>query len=67
MLYDAGHIVIGIESARCHAEPDPSSWARAVFERVGPARAPLAYRLLSKLCHPDHGGDHQLQLELNQA
>jgi hypothetical protein len=35
--------------------------------RVGPDRAPLAYRLLSKVCHPDHGGDHQLQLELNQA
>lgn len=42
-------------------------WARAVFDRVGATRRAAAYRLLSRLCHPDHGGTHDLQLELNQA
>ncbi len=46
---------------------DQAGWAKAVFQRVGPNRAPLAYKLLSRLCHPDHGGDHQLQVELNRA
>jgi hypothetical protein len=60
-----GAVVIGLE-------PEPSSsihdhWARAVFQRVGPTRAAAAYKLLSRVCHPDHGGDHQLQIELNQA
>jgi hypothetical protein len=60
--------VIGIDDppqGRCG--DDPVDWVRAVFRRVGPARAPLAYKLLSRVCHPDHGGDHQLQLELNRA
>ncbi|MGO8772062.1 MAG: hypothetical protein ACLQIK_08380 [Mycobacterium sp.] len=64
-----GHPVIGIDdppAQRQHAT-DPAGWARAVFTRVGAGRAPLAYKLLSRLCHPDHGGDHQLQVELNQA
>ena len=46
---------------------DSAAWARAVFQRVGPTRAPQAFKLLSRICHPDHGGDHQLQIELNQA
>ncbi len=57
-----GCTIIGLDEAN-----DGQHWARAVFQRVGPDRAPLAYRLLSRLCHPDHGGDHQLQLELNEA
>jgi hypothetical protein len=64
-----GHTIIGIDDPpvqRQHAT-DPAGWARAVFQRIGPGRAPLAYKLLSRLCHPDHGGDHQLQVELNQA
>lgn len=63
-----GHTVVGLEtSRRREVEDDPAQWARILFKRVGPARAPLAYRLLSRVCHPDHGGDHQLQVELNQA
>jgi hypothetical protein len=61
--------IIGLDddhAQRCYGS-DSAEWAREVFHRVGPSRAPLAYRLLSKLCHPDHGGDHELQLELNQA
>ena len=63
-----GATVIGLDDPphRQHAT-DPAGWAKAVFQRVGPNRAPLAYRLLSRLCHPDHGGDHQLQIELNRA
>jgi hypothetical protein len=62
-----GVIVIGLDPPpRCDGA-DSAGWARAVFQRVGPTRAPLAYKLLSRLCHPDHGGEHQLQLELNEA
>jgi hypothetical protein len=59
-----GCTIIGLDPPD---EPPHSHWARAVFARVGPTRAPLAYKLLSRVCHPDHGGDHQLQLELNAA
>ena len=64
-----GATVIGLDDPQPQRQhtTDPAGWARAVFQRVGPTRAPLAYRLLSRLCHPDHGGDHQLQVELNQA
>ena len=63
-----GHTIIGLDDPpNRHHGTDPAGWARSVFQRVGPRRAPLAYRLLSRLCHPDHGGDHQLQVELNAA
>ena len=58
--------IVGLDH-RDHAHDDSSAWARTLFRRLGPARAPQAYRLLSRVCHPDHGGDHQLQIELNQA
>ncbi len=63
-----GHTVVGLDDPpnRSHGN-DPAGWARSVFQRVGQHRAPLAYKLLSRLCHPDHGGDHLLQVELNQA
>jgi hypothetical protein len=64
--------IVGLDSPQNPAQnpahaADSAGWARAVFQRVGPNRAPQAYKLLSRLCHPDHGGDHQLQTELNQA
>ncbi len=60
--------IVGIDDhpQRPHGT-DTAGWARSVFARVGSSRAPLAYKLLSRLCHPDHGGDHQLQVELNRA
>ncbi|OBI52874.1 hypothetical protein [Mycobacterium sp. E787] len=68
MLRRRGHVVAGIDDpTQHHHDTDPATWAQLVFQRVGPARAPLAYRLLSRVCHPDHGGDHQLQVELNRA
>lgn len=61
-------MIVGFdEPTQRRHDPDSAGWARAVFARVGVARAPLAYRLLSRVCHPDHGGDHQLQIELNAA
>ena len=59
--------IIGIDDPPQRQHATDHAWACAVFQRVGPTRAPLAYKLLSRLCHPDHGGDHQLQVELNQA
>lgn len=61
-----GYVVAGVDDHRQH-ERDRRDWARALFDRVGAARAPLVYRLLSKVCHPDHDGDHELQAELNEA
>lgn len=70
VLRGAGYTIIGLDdpsSNRPHGN-DPAGWARAVFRRVGPARAPLAYRLLSRVCHPDTPtGDHELMAELNSA
>jgi hypothetical protein len=66
-LRDLGHTVIGMSSVLAPEHVDTAHWARALFQRVGAARAPLAYKLLSRVCHPDAGGDHQLQLELNAA
>lgn len=52
-------------------EPDESSpetsWADMVFTRLGPDRAVAAFRALSRVCHPDTGGTHELFLELEQA
>src|ERR1700758_882417 len=54
-----GHTVVGVDDPPNHAHGhDSAGWARAVFTRVGPSRAPLAYKLLSRLCHPHHGGEH---------
>ncbi len=64
-----GYAIVGLDDQRPSAShaTDSADWARAVFTRVGRNRAPQAYKLLSRVCHPDHGGDHQLQLELNAA
>jgi hypothetical protein len=67
VLRGAGYTIVGLDPPHPTGRSDSAGWARSVFARVGPARAPLAYKLLSRVCHPDHGGDHQLQLELNQA
>ena len=42
-------------------------WASGVFRRVGPHRTDAVYRGLSKLLHPDVGGDTKLMQELNAA
>lgn len=44
-----------------------AGWADALFAAVGPGRADAVYRALSRVLHPDHGGDPQLQQALNTA
>lgn len=66
-----GHTVVGLEQPR-HEPPkraaiSESDWARALFRRLGSTRSDAAYRALSKVCHPDIGGDTALQRELNTA
>lgn len=44
-----------------------AGWADALFAAVGPGRDDAVYRALSRVLHPDHGGDPQLQQALNVA
>ena len=64
-----GYIVTGLELPRCRCDDDTAAWARALFRRVGPARAGPVFRTLSRVLHPDNAatGVAQLQLELNAA
>jgi hypothetical protein len=67
-----GHTVTGLDDPRrddrrCDCGGD-AGWARALFRRVGPTRAGLVFRALSRILHPDTDtGDTQLQRELNAA
>ena len=63
-----GYLVTGLEPEERHSD-DRANWARALFRRVGPARAGPAFRALSRVLHPDNAatGDTQLQRELNAA
>ena len=57
--------IVGLDGQRYHGA-NSAEWAREVFRRVGPERAPLAYKALSRICHPDTStGDHRLMQELN--
>ena len=50
--------------------PDHSTadWARLLFDRVGPERADVVFRVLSRVLHPDNAiGDVALQQELSDA
>jgi hypothetical protein len=69
----AGHTVItdvdGAENAQHqhpHSDRGPG-WANGLFDRVGSSRAPACYKALSRVLHPDAGGDTALQQELNRA
>lgn len=44
-----------------------SDWAAALFQAVGPERRDATYRALSKVLHPDAGGDTKLQQQLSAA
>lgn len=44
-----------------------TDWATALFEAVGADRATAVYRALSKVLHPDAGGDHSLMVALTSA
>lgn len=51
--------------------PSPSTptrtWAEHLFAAVGPAHADATYRAMSKVLHPDTGGDTALMQQLNAA
>jgi len=54
------------------AEPSSASkatagWAEMLLDAVGDDLAPKVYRALVCVLHPDHGGHHQLMVELNRA
>ncbi len=73
-LRAAGHTVVGLEERqqqkqqRRPRDPDPATWARILFARVGPDRRQAVYRALAKVLHPDVAtGDTVLQRELNDA
>ena len=61
-----GHIVTGIETSRQREVPD-DDWAKLLFRRVGSGKTDIVYRALSRVLHPDVGGDTQLMQELNDA
>jgi hypothetical protein len=73
-LRATGHQVVGLEPPRTDPPPradtripDTAQWARILFRRVGPNRRDPVFRALTKVLHPDVGGDHSLMQELNQA
>ena len=53
---DAGH----------RSTPGPD-WAEGLLDAVGPQRIDKVYRALSRVLHPDAGGDMQLMQQLNIA
>jgi hypothetical protein len=73
-LRATGHQVIGIGPPRTDPPPraggpilDTAQWARILFRRVGPNRREPVFRALTRILHPDVGGDHRLMQELNVA
>ncbi|HWT48540.1 MAG TPA: hypothetical protein VN255_08180, partial [Mycobacterium sp.] len=46
---------------------DTSLWAKILFRRVGRERREPVFRALTRVLHPDVGGDHHLMQELNAA
>jgi hypothetical protein len=68
-LRATGHQVVGLDPPPPRDVPgaDNTQWARILFRRVGPNRRDPVFRALTKVLHPDVGGDHSLMQELNQA
>jgi hypothetical protein len=73
-LRATGHKVLGLDAPRTDpppradgSAPDTAQWARILFRRVGPNHRDPVFRALTKVLHPDVGGDHSLMQELNQA
>lgn len=72
-LRHCGHTVIGLDPPKppptnSHANShNDHDWALGVFKRIGPNRSDAAYRLLSRLVHPDVGGSDAMMQELNAA
>ena len=71
-----GCTVVGLDQhERERADPPPHSHGRTprhntfdlLFERVGHHRAEPVFRALTRVLHPDVGGDTELMKELNNA
>jgi len=62
-LDQLGYLVVGLDPTA----GTPGDWASVLFDSVGRARAADVYRALSRILHPDVGGDHHLQQQLNDA
>lgn len=46
---------------------DPDTWADAMYAALGKPLADKAHRALSRVLHPDHGGDLEQMKALNAA
>jgi hypothetical protein len=69
-LLAAGHTVAGLNdrtATRYPPKSDPSRWAHTLLSRLDPGLRQAVYRALSRVLHPDVGGDPTLQRELNDA
>ncbi len=55
--------------ARSHGHRDTPapSWAETLLDAVGPDRVEPVFRALTRVLHPDAGGDHQLMAALSAA
>jgi hypothetical protein len=58
----------GTDNRRPAAPSTPGrTWAEHLFAAVGPTHADATYRAMSKVLHPDTGGDTVLMQQLNAA
>lgn len=64
-LRELGYLVVGLDAPR-QATAD-GDWARVLFRRVGRMRSEPVFRALTRVLHPDAGGDTALMTELNRA
>lgn len=55
------------DGARSEPRRPREDWAVLLLDTVGPDRAERVFKALSKVLHPDVGGDHQLMRELVAA
>jgi hypothetical protein len=62
----AGHPTVGIEEPQPRGVGAADPFA-ALFELVGPERHEPVFKALTKILHPDAGGDGRLQQQLNDA
>lgn len=69
LLRRAGIIYDDINEKRSRntTQPADNAWAVALFTAVGPDLADDVYRALSRILHPDTGGNTQLMAALNSA
>jgi hypothetical protein len=63
----AGHTVDDDSQPAAAAPARPTDWATGLFTALGPDYTKPAYRALSKVLHPDHGGSAELQRDLTAA